>query len=99
MKLPRVFRTSLLLLSMAAIAMTFTFSSSMVDQRRVLVFSKTDGYRHESIIAGKAAFQKMATERGFVVDFTEDATWFTANTLKKYNAVVWLNTTGDVLNN
>lgn len=98
MKLPRALRASLLFFSMAAIAITFTFSSTMVEQRRVLVFSKTDGYRHASIESGKAAFQKMATEKGFLVDFTEDATWFTAATLKKYNAVVWLNTTGDVLN-
>ena len=65
---------------------------------RVLVFSKTAAFRHASIDAGKAAFSKMASEKGFTVDFTEDATQFTTAILKKYNAVVFLNTTGDVLN-
>lgn len=76
----------------------FTFHRPLVDAPRVLVFSKTDGFRHASIEPGKAAFQKMAAEKGFAVDFTEDATQFTTNNLKKYNAIVFLNTTGDVLN-
>ena len=41
----------------------------------------------------------MAAEKGFTVDFTEDASQFTNANLKQYNAVVFLNTTGDVLNN
>ena len=40
----------------------------------------------------------MAAEKGFTVDFTEDATKFNTPNLKQYNAVVFLNTTGDVLN-
>jgi cytochrome c len=70
-----------------------------VAQPRVLVFSKTDGFRHASIEAGKTAFQKMAADKGFQVDFTEDASQFTEAVLKKYHAVLFLNTTGDVLNN
>src|SRR4051812_37403017 len=65
---------------------------------RVLVFSKTEGFRHASIEAGKKAFLKMAEEKKFQVDFTEDANQFVTAGLKKYNAVVFLNTTGDVLN-
>jgi cytochrome c len=65
----------------------------------VLVFSKTDGFRHTSIEAGKTAFTKMATEKGFNVEFSEDATIFNAASLKKFSAVVFLNTTGDILNN
>jgi cytochrome c len=65
----------------------------------VLVFSKTESFRHESIGAGKEALAKMAKEKGFDVSFTEDAMQFTESNLKKYNTVVFLNTTGDVLNN
>ncbi len=65
---------------------------------KVLVFSKTAAFRHASIEAGKAAFQKMAKEKGFAVDFTEDATAFKTTNLKNYSAVVFLSTTGDVLN-
>ncbi|GAB3558252.1 ThuA domain-containing protein [Spirosoma fluminis] len=64
----------------------------------VLVFSKTAAFRHQSIEAGKKALAKMATEKGFGVSFTEDASQFTESNLKKYNTVVFLSTTGDVLN-
>ncbi|AYB35798.1 carbohydrate-binding protein [Chryseolinea soli] len=82
----------------AMMALLLSFRDRMEDKPRVLVFSKTDGFRHTSIEAGKVAIKKMADEKGFDVDFTEDAHQFVANNLKRYNAVVWLNTTGDVLN-
>ena len=63
----------------------------------LLVFSKTAGFRHESIEAGKAALEKMGKEKGFKVDVTEDASAFTEDNLRQYGAVVFLNTTGDVL--
>jgi cytochrome c len=65
----------------------------------ILVFSKTASFRHESIGAGKIALAKMAKEKGFSANFTEDATLFNEMELKKYNAVLFLSTTGDVLNN
>ncbi|RIV23966.1 cytochrome C [Fibrisoma montanum] len=64
----------------------------------LLVFSKTAAFRHQSIEAGKTALSRMSTEKGFGVNFTEDASLFSETNLKKYNAVVFLNTTGDVLN-
>jgi cytochrome c len=66
---------------------------------RVLVFSKTSGYRHASIAAGKVAIMKLGRENGFDVDTTEDARYFTEDTLKNYSAVIFLSTTMDVLNN
>ena len=65
---------------------------------RVLVFSKTAGYRHSSIETGIAAVQKLGRENGFAVEATEDATVFSERNLKRFRAVVFLNTTGDVLN-
>lgn len=64
----------------------------------LLVFSKTDGFRHGSIEAGMAALEQMAQEKGFTVSFTEDAADFVESKLKQFNAVIFLNTTGDVLN-
>ncbi|UFQ20450.1 MULTISPECIES: ThuA domain-containing protein [Streptomyces] len=64
---------------------------------RVLVFSKTAGFRHDSIPAGVAAVRELGAEGGFAVDATEDAAAFTAENLRRYDAVVWLSTTGDVL--
>lgn len=64
----------------------------------VLVFSKTAGYRHESIPAGIAAVQKLGQENNFAVSATEDASDFTKENLGKYRVVIFLNTTMDVLN-
>jgi cytochrome c len=82
---------TLLLLSSASL---FTLTA----QNRILVFSKTAGYRHSSIEVGKVFFQKMGADKGFAVDTTENASAFTEQNLKRYKCVVWLSTTGDVLN-
>ncbi|MET9905312.1 ThuA domain-containing protein [Streptomyces sp. NPDC006476] len=66
--------------------------------KRVLVFSKTAGFRHDSIPAGVEAVRQLGTGGGFTVDATEDAGAFTAKNLRRYDAVVFLSTTGDVLN-
>ena len=63
----------------------------------ILVFSKTAKYRHSSIEAGKAALIKLGKENGFQVDTTEHADYFKESRLKAYAAVIFLNTTGDVL--
>jgi PKD repeat protein/plastocyanin len=64
----------------------------------VLVFSKTAGFRHDSIPQGIAAIQALGTANDFEVDATEDAAQFTTSNLAQYDAVVFLSTTGDVLN-
>jgi type 1 glutamine amidotransferase len=63
----------------------------------VLVFSKTAGFRHDSIPAGIQAIRELGTANGFGVTATEDASVFTASSLAGYKAVVFLSTTGDVL--
>src|SRR5215217_3488883 len=64
---------------------------------RVLVFSKTSGWHHSSIPNGIAAIQKLGTENNFDVDTTTSGTYFVEDSLKKYAAVIFLNTTLDVL--
>jgi hypothetical protein len=71
---------------------------SRIPRTRVLVFSKTAGFRHGSIPDGIACFSELAERDGFTVTATEDAAEFNAANLKNYDAVVFLNTTGDVLN-
>jgi type 1 glutamine amidotransferase len=65
---------------------------------RVLVFAKTLGYRHASIADGLIAIQKLGRENNFLVDTTTNAAYFRDDSLKHYAAVVFLSTTGDVLN-
>lgn len=67
--------------------------------KRLLVFSKTAAFRHASIADGKIALQQLATEHGFGIDFTEDASVFTSSHLERYSAVVFLLTTGEVFDN
>jgi type 1 glutamine amidotransferase len=64
---------------------------------RILVFSKTKGFKHESIPKGIAAIQKLGIDNKFQVDTTKNASLFTDDNLKNYQAVVFLSTTGDVL--
>ncbi|MBD2751917.1 ThuA domain-containing protein [Spirosoma validum] len=68
------------------------------DTPRVLIFSKTKGWKHTSIPFGIAAFQKLGQENGFQVDTTKNAALFTDDNLKKYAAVIFNSTTGNVLN-
>lgn len=63
---------------------------------RVLVFSRTEGFRHGSIEAGLEAVRAIAAARGAEVLATEDDEEF-AQALAQVDAVVFLNTTGDVL--
>ncbi|MFE9123892.1 ThuA domain-containing protein [Streptomyces sp. NPDC007148] len=72
-------------------------ASHSADGKRVLVFSKTAGFRHDSIPDGVAAVRQLGGTGGFAVDATEDAGAFTSKNLKRYDAVVFLSTTGDVL--
>jgi type 1 glutamine amidotransferase len=74
-----------------------TSTPSVLSSRRLLVFSKTGGFRHASIKDGKIALQKLATEHNFRVDFTEDSGDFTDTNLAHYSAVIFLMTTGTIL--
>jgi glucose/arabinose dehydrogenase len=63
----------------------------------VLIFSKTTGFRHASIPDGIAAIQSLGAENDFEVDASEDANVFVDANLAQYQAVVFLSTTGDIL--
>lgn len=62
----------------------------------VAVFSKTTGFRHGSIEAGKQMFKLLASENAWILTLTEDAAELT-KALPRVRVVVFLNTTGDVL--
>ncbi|MEV5674688.1 ThuA domain-containing protein [Streptomyces sp. NPDC052179] len=73
-------------------------AAGAADPYDVLVFSRTAGFRHDSIPAGITAIQQLGAADGFTVRATEDAGAFTPQNLAGYEAVVFLSTTGDVLN-
>nr|MCU0451443.1 ThuA domain-containing protein [Bernardetiaceae bacterium] len=67
------------------------------DPARVLVFSRTLGFRHNSIPDGIKMIQAIGQRLNFVVDTTEDPAKFTEENLKRYSTVVFMSTTGNVL--
>ena len=73
------------------------FKPSFLKTDKVLIFSKTNGYRHESIEAGIFAIKKLGTENNFEVDATEDSLYLTDANLKNYKTVIFLSTTGTIL--
>jgi cytochrome c len=64
---------------------------------RVLVFSKTTGFRHQSIPDGIGALRDIGAQLSLEVDATEDAGRIADASLARYQAVVFLSTTGDLL--
>jgi len=69
----------------------------LAQKNKILVFCKTAGFHHNSIEQGIHAIQELGSAHGVGVDSTVDATKFNDETLKQYDAVVFLSTTGDVL--
>ena len=67
------------------------------ESKSVLIFSKTTGFRHQSIPKGVATVSKLLQENNIKYLHTEDALYFHSDSLKQYDAVVFLNTTGDIL--
>ena len=89
-------RISVLLL-FTALSVVLLSAYTTKKKTRILVFSKTTGYRHASIPVGKKALMELGASQDFLVDTTEDASVFTAKNLKHYDVILFLSTTGNVL--
>lgn len=86
------------LLALALLGVLAT-STLQAEQFRALLFSKTAGWHHDSINAGVTAIQQLAKLHDFDVFWTEDANRvFNDKELAKYKVVIFLCTTGDILN-
>jgi len=68
-------------------------------EHSVLIFSKTAGFRHDSIEAGAKAVKDLGSENRFSVTWTENSGYFTPENLASYDAIIFLNTTLDVFEN
>jgi type 1 glutamine amidotransferase len=79
------------------LALVLSLASLLDAPYRVLVFSRTAGYRHASIPQGVAALRELGRTSGFEVEATEDAGAMRDDNLKRFAAVAFLSTTGDVL--
>lgn len=68
------------------------------EEKNILIFSKTAGFRHSSIETGREALMDWASENGVSTTATENSALFTDENLRLFDAVVFLNTTQTVLN-
>ncbi len=75
------------------------FSSCQKNKKRVLIFSKTAEFRHNSIEVGIQSIKTLLESKNIEAIATEDSNYFTEDSLMQYATVIFLNTTGDVLNN
>ncbi|WP_410671625.1 ThuA domain-containing protein [Amycolatopsis sp. cmx-4-68] len=92
--LSRTLRAAVLFVALALVLAT-PVSAAPAASFKVLVFSKTTGFRHDSIPAGIAAIRQLGQQNDFAVDATEDDAQFTDANLAQYAAVVFLSSTGD----
>jgi len=80
----------------------FIFSACQGDiddeSTSILIFSKTEGYRHKSIETGIDSIKIIGERNGMEVYETEDASFFEEKNLQSFACVIFLSTTGDVLN-
>jgi type 1 glutamine amidotransferase len=80
------------------VGLLFCASKTYSKTQKILIFCKTVGFHHNAIAQGVLAIQKMGKENNFEVDTTTFSEKFNTQNLKQYNAVIFLSTTGDVLN-
>ena len=88
-----------LLSSVVVFTLFIVSCGSKSGKPRVLVFGKTAGYRHSSIPNGKVAIMKLGEANGFTVDTTDSDEYISEDSLKNYSAVIFMSTTGNMLNN
>lgn len=86
-------------ISMVVLALVMTTFYAQAQQFKALLFTKTDGWHHGSIHEGVTAIREIAERNDFQLDWSENAgLFFTDKRLAQYSVVIFLNTTGDVLN-
>jgi type 1 glutamine amidotransferase len=79
-------------------ALPDTASAKPKQPRKLLLFSRTTGFRHSSIPVGVKALTMIGDKTGaYLAYHTEDISFFEPEKLKRFDAVFMLNTTGECL--
>lgn len=86
--------------SIASLLLLFVSLASVAQRSglKVLLFTKTAGFHHESIKEGVDGIKALCDRHSIDMDWHEMTRVFSDEGLKNYNAVIFLSTTGDVLN-
>jgi len=90
-------KIALILVFLFGLALTSCGDKKREGKPKVLVFSKTMGFKHASIPKGIAAIQKLGLENGFEVDTTKNGELFNEENLEQYSSIIFLSTTMNVL--
>lgn len=91
------------LILLAAIIISVTIGCSAQNDKEfkeplnILVFSKTSGFRHASVSSGLKMLYDLSPDQNWVITATEDATLFDSDFLKNFDVTVFLNPTGDAI--
>src|SRR5687768_14492495 len=72
-------------------------SVSAQKQFKALLVTTTKGWHHESVHAGVLAIQQLGVRNFFDVTLLEDPNGITDRSMQQYQVVIFLNTTGDIL--
>jgi type 1 glutamine amidotransferase len=97
----RRYLTGLAALALSALALSalalsaLSFAAPAAGKAKVLIYSGSTGYRHDSIPAGVEAVKAIATRLGLAYDTSEDPEVFSASQLADYQAIVFVSTTTD----
>lgn len=67
-------------------------------QFKALIVTNTNGWHHESIHYGVVALKELATRNFFDAEVFQDPNSFNDSFLKQFQVIIFLNTTGDILN-
>ncbi len=71
---------------------------AQAEQFRVLVFSKSQGWHHQAIAEAITGLRALAARHDFAMDWDEDPARINPANLAKYQVIIFLLTTGDILN-
>jgi type 1 glutamine amidotransferase len=85
------------ILLIASVLINFLTANAQSANKQVLLYSRTARYHHESIPSGVKAIKALCAENKIDIYATKDSTYFTDDNLKKYAAIIFLNTSGNPL--
>ena len=72
--------------------------AEVVEIAKILVFTKTAGFRHQSIEKGVSTLRSMGSANSFEITQSEDAAIFEFEGLDDFDLIIFLSTTMDILN-
>ena len=84
--------------SILLIFLCLLIASCGKQQNNLLLFAQITENNRESVEQARAVIESLGNRHNFRVTFTEDASYFTEDALQPYQAIIFLYTSGEILN-